>query len=42
MIEEYGTCLNSPDGTHCEHWWDGEGACCYCEDNDPVIEQEEE
>jgi hypothetical protein len=18
------------DGTHCDHWWDGEGPCCAC------------
>jgi 8-oxo-dGTP pyrophosphatase MutT (NUDIX family) len=28
-----GTCANSADGRHCEHWWDDDGPCCVCNYN---------
>jgi hypothetical protein len=27
--DEETECLESPDGLHCVHWYEGE-ACCYC------------
>lgn len=37
-------CPESPDGTHCVHWYDEEDMpCCYCGDNtpNPATDQEE-
>lgn len=28
-----GFCRKREDGTHCEHWWDGDKPCCACSDN---------
>lgn len=29
--EDNEACEKSPDGTHCNHWWDDVGSmCCYC------------
>lgn len=25
-----GFCPEREDETHCEHWWDGDSACCNC------------
>jgi len=30
LYDEESDCLDSPDGRHCVHWYDGE-ECCYCE-----------
>ena len=30
---ELETCKPSPDGTHCYHWWDATGPCCFCKDD---------
>lgn len=27
------TCPERSDGTHCEHWWDGNSPCCGCGDD---------
>lgn len=26
-------CSESPDGAHCNHWYDSDLPCCYCGDN---------
>jgi hypothetical protein len=28
--EEETECPDSPDGAHCNHWYDGD-QCCYCQ-----------
>lgn len=32
-------CAQSPDGTHCVHWWDGE-PCHYCGSNEGEVDGE--
>lgn len=34
-----GTCERREDGIHCEHWWDDEGPCCTC-GNDEDLDNE--
>lgn len=29
-------------GTHCDHWWDADGACCWCGGNSYDEEEDEE
>lgn len=38
VTSEEGACQESPDGQHCEHWWDGE-PCHFCGAPEMPMEQ---
>lgn len=37
-LPEY--CPKRDDGTHCEHWWDGDKPCCNCGDNSYPVDED--